>query len=415
MRTIKRRQKKANKHGTWALIEAPIPNAPEGKYISQIPSPNNLLTTASAIMQAGVPKENIKFYNYLRDRKPELVYADNIVYNMGEATCMDYLYNYAIDYFKILVSANRTSNIYPIGFYSWIHKNRRTMNLKNFIKTSAHYFEDEIYQSITGEKPEKGTEFHDAWELNDWEFMKNFVCSKAKGIRCTIRASRGCPHDCRMCPIRRIHERKVRRYSIGWVLQELDTLYNDYNIRQIGFLDDNLFFNRKWGKMLLKKMVARNYKGANFTFEEGLDVPTALDEELVSLMKQAHFTHIKLGVESLNKETLDFIRKPYRDPKQAIAAIKMLQKYKLNPVCFLCVGFPTDTEESLKETFKVMVDLGVKLRVQVLWSYPGIDFAGRGLSNEKLKEMACDVMYDTGSVAWRRPEKSKKSDERVKK
>jgi radical SAM superfamily enzyme YgiQ (UPF0313 family) len=357
-------------------------------------------------MAAGVPEKNIKFYNFLRDRNPEIVRADNIVYNMGEATCMDYLYNYAIEYFNILIASNRKSKIFQTGFYSWIHKNKqKSYFIKNIIKTSAHYFEDEIYQNITGKKPEKGIEWRNAWQLNDWQFMKNFVCSKNKGIRCTIRASRGCPHNCRMCPILKIHNKKVRRYSIKWVLDEIDILYHKYGIRQIGFLDDNLFFNRKWGKRLLKKMIEKDYKGTNFTFEEGLDVPTALDEELVSLMKKARFTHIKLGVESLHKPTLDFIRKPYRNPKQAIDAINLLKKYKLSPVCFICIGFPTDTEETLQKTFNILKELKVKLRVQILFGYPGVNFTGQGLSNEKLKEMACEAMYETNSVAWRKKKK----------
>jgi radical SAM superfamily enzyme YgiQ (UPF0313 family) len=388
----------------WALIEAPIPNAPEGKYISQIPSPNNLLTAASALL--AIKQKDIHFFNFLKERHPPVIYAKNIIYNMGEATCMDYLYNYAYDYLKMLWMHNPKSSIYLIGYHPWLHGVELKENYPNVILTTPHYFEHDI---ITHIKPnhniDKETQWHNKWSLNDWQWMLKNATSKTKGTRCTFRASRGCPHSCTMCPVLQTYGKKVRRYSVDWVLSEIDELYYNHNVRQIGFLDDNLMFDRKWGKELLHKIILKNYKGLSFTFEEGLDVPTANDEELLSLLKQAHFTHIKLGVESFNPKTLKYINKPYKDPEQAMNAIRLLQKYKLSPVCFICIGFPDDTEESIKKDIAVLIELKVKLRVQILWAYPGIDFQGKGLSNILLKKLQQDAMYGTNSCAWRKKDK----------
>jgi len=208
-----------------------------------------------------------------------------------------------------------------------------------------------------------------------------------------------------MCPVLQTYGAKVQRYSVDWVMHEIDTLYHVYGVRQIGFLDDNLLFEKKWAKELLNRIIAKNYKGLSLTFEEGLDVPTALDEELVALIKKAKFTHTKLGVESFNSDTLHFIQKPYRDGALAIKAIKLLQKYKLSPVCFICIGFPNDTEESIRKDIQTLKDLKVKLRVQILWGYPGVDFKGQGLSQETLKELQREAMYGTNSVAWRKKPK----------
>ena len=49
----------------WSLIECPIPNAPEGKYISQIPTPTNLLMIADALKYKGIT--DIKLYNFLKE------------------------------------------------------------------------------------------------------------------------------------------------------------------------------------------------------------------------------------------------------------------------------------------------------------------------------------------------------------
>lgn len=387
----------------WALIEAPIPNAPEAKYISQIPSPTNLLLAASALIGEGLArKEDFKLYNFLKDRNPDVVRAKNIIYNMGEATCMDYLYDYAHAYLKLLRDYNPGSRIICIGYHTWLHADE--LRKKGFEVGNAHTFEDDILGYTTGKQ------WHNAWELNDWEWMHANVKSVTKGIRVTFRASRGCPHKCVMCPVTQTYESRVARNTVEWVMEEIDTLYHTHGVRQIGFLDDNLMFNRPWAKELLRRIIAKNYKGLSLTFEEGLDVPTALDEELLVLLKKAKFTHIKLGVESFNEDTLNFIKKPYRKAQMAIDAIKLLKKHKLSPVCFICIGFPNDTEESIRKDIKTLLDLKVKLRVQILWAYPGVTFQGKGLSAETLKQLQRDAMYGSNSVAWRKKPKPAKQD-----
>jgi radical SAM superfamily enzyme YgiQ (UPF0313 family) len=390
---------KRSPYMSWALIEAPIPNAPEGKYISQIPSPTNLLTLASALK--AINQKDIKLFNFLKVREPPIIKAANIVYNMGEATCMDFLYNYAYKYLWVLSRNNPKSKIFLIGYHPWLHMNELTY--PNVIYTTPHYFEYDIITMVCPKhKFDKETQWPNAWELNDWDWMHNNVRSVTKGIRCTFRSSRGCPHNCTMCPVLQTYGKQVRRYSVEWTMNEIDILYNKYGVRQIGFLDDNLMYDRVMGKELLHQIIARQYKGLSLTFEEGLDVPTANDEELISLLKQAHFTHIKLGVESFNVETLKFINKPYKDPKLAWRAIELLQKYKLNPVCFICIGFPCDTEESIQHDVDILKKLKVKLRVQILWAYPGIDYQGKGLPASTLKKLQQDAMYGTNSCAWRK-------------
>ena len=385
----------------YTLIEMPIPNAPEAKYFSQIPSPNNLLTVATALKSVGIT--DFKFYNFLKERNPPIIKGETICANFGEATCMDYLYNYALKYLKALREANPLSNILLTGYHAWLHRDE--FEKLGYNVTRPHTFENDIIGKT------EYTEWHNDWELNDWEWMKKNVCSKNKGIRVTIRATRGCGQVCRMCPVNIVygHEKKLIRYSVDWVIQEIETLYNKYNIREIGMLDDNLFADLEWGKELLNRIISAKYKGLRFTFEEGLTVPQACNEELCSLLKQAKFYHIKLGVEAFDKETLDFIQKPYRDPEMAIQAIKTLQKYKLNPTCFICIGFPTNTEESIRRDIKTLIDLKVKLRVQILWAYPGIDFAGKSLPKEKLKELQQYAMNATGSCAWRKKDKNAKT------
>ena len=79
------------------------------------------------------------------------------------------------------------------------------------------------------------------------------------------------------------------------------------------------------------------------------------------LLHQAGFYHIKLGVESFDAATLDFMGKPYKDPEKAVKAIKLLKKYHLTPTCFMVLGMPTQTEGSILRDIQMFVELALFL------------------------------------------------------
>jgi radical SAM superfamily enzyme YgiQ (UPF0313 family) len=371
----------------WLLIEAPIPHAPEGKYKSQMPSPNNLLQVATAIRERG---EEVIIHNFTSIKAPPVVEkADNFVMNLSECTVMDYCLDHALDYLHILRFYYPEQPFWLTGFYSWLHKNE--LQVQGFKVADPLRFEDEI----VGDSNTK--DYHLSWDI--WDFSQSPSLGGRR--RATIRASRGCPRHCLECPVYLVYRQHTRYFSPEWVLNEIKELYNR-GVREISFLDDNLCANNRWIKQILNSIIECKFKGLHFTFEEGMEVYQALDEELVGLLKKAGFYHIKLGVESLNTDTLKFMRKGYTDPQMAVDAIKNLQKCKLNPVVFLCFGFPTDTEESLRYTIEKCVELGVKLRVQILWRYPGISFAECPVSVAKLKRLQQEAMYRTNSCAWRK-------------
>lgn len=372
----------------WHLIEAPNPNSPEGKYKSHIPTANNLLQVAAALKHQG---HSVQLYNFLHDRRPPLVYGDNIVLNIFEATCMDYYANYALDYLKTLRMFNPQSVIRLIGFYPWLH--RSELEAQGFKVADPLYFERDI-AGCDGEFPTP-------WQM--WNFEWSPTLGKTR--RVTIRAQRGCPRSCSECPVYLVYHQRMRSFSIDWVLNEIRELYSR-GIREIGFLDDNLCVNSKWVKQILNSIIEQKFKGLHFTFEEGLEVYQALDDELLTLLKKAGFYHIKLGVESFNPAVLKFIGKSYTDPQMAIAAIKNLQRYKLNPTCFLCFGFPSDTEESIRATIDRVCELNVKLRVQLLFYYPGISFNPCPIPAARLKQLKDEAMVRTNSCSWRKSKSS---------
>ena len=371
----------------WALIELPNPNSAEAKYKSQIPSPNNLLQVATALKQVG---HQVKLYNFFRDRYPPIVEADAYVLDIFPCTCMDYYADYAIGYLNSMGMFLQNKEVWLTGFYPWLHKSDMPHNVAD-----PTYFDNSI-AGVAGD-------FHNDWDAFDSTTIPAY---KDGHRRITIRASRGCPHQCRMCPVALTYHGVVRRYPVGWVLDEIEELHKR-GVWDIGFLDDNLFSDHKWAKTLLGEMITRQYKkrGMAFTFEEGLDVPTALNEEIVGKLKEAGFYRIKLGVETFQKESLEYIRKPYRDPEMAKSAIRLLKSYGLSPTCFQIIGLPTQTLESVTQDIGMFKELGVKIRAQILWEYPGVSFHP-SLSAQQMKELCHLALEQTGSLTWKHRTKS---------
>jgi len=133
-----------------------------------------------------------------------------------------------------------------------------------------------------------------------------------------------------------------------------------------------------------------------------------------NILKELEKDCIRLGGKETRPVLLSFTSDPYQPLDEELQitreAIKLLKKHKLSPVCFICIGFPNDTEESIRKDIKTLLDLKVKLRVQILWAYPGVDFQGQGLSAETLKQLQRDAMYGSNSVAWRKKPKPVKKD-----
>ena len=386
----------------YALIELPNPNSAEAKYKSQIPTPNNLLQTATALELAG---HEVEVYNFFRERYPEMIEADAYVFDFFPCTCMDYYGNFALEYLDSYRIFMGDKPAWVIGFYAWLNQEKMP-----FPVAPPRNFEDIIagpIGSIYDAEYPVNSNYYNAWHLFDFNSIPRY---KDGHNRITIRASRGCPYSCSMCPVTLSHGGGIlKRHPIAWVLHEIDMLYEEHDIWDIGFLDDNLFSDQAWAMELLLAMKAKGYrkKGLRFTFEEGLDVPTANNEDIIRLLKENGFYHIKLGVETFDSKTLEAINKPYRNPALAISAIKLLQSYKLSPVCFQMIGLPTQTRESITDDTQLFKREGVKVRAQILWEYPGTSVHPT-LSAGDLKELCYNALLETGSLTWKPKDKKEK-------
>jgi magnesium-protoporphyrin IX monomethyl ester (oxidative) cyclase len=162
--------------------------------------------------------------------------------------------------------------------------------------------------------------------------------------------SRGCPARCSFCSSSRFWGYRYRFRSPKNVLDEIEELITKWGIREIQFEDDNFTANKKRAKEIFKGIIERGYN-VSFNMPNGIAVWT-LDSEMIELMKEAGCYEVTLAFESGCQQVLDqIIHKPLNLEK-AEEITKMIHKAGIHTNAFYIFGFPGETKEQMKETFR---------------------------------------------------------------
>jgi len=184
--------------------------------------------------------------------------------------------------------------------------------------------------------------------------------------------SRGCPANCIFCSIHSIWGRKYRARSVQNIITELKQLKEKYGIKEIQFEDDNLTFDKKRALDLFEAMIREKLNLA-WTTPNGVAL-WSLDQELLLKMKESGCYRLCLAIESGDQE---FLTKTIKKPlslEKVKELMYWIKKYKFETDAFFVVGFPDETLEQLKNTFKFAQNLGTdNVSFYLATPYPGTE------------------------------------------
>jgi len=169
-----------------------------------------------------------------------------------------------------------------------------------------------------------------------------------------IEGSRGCPYDCSYCSVGLAWGKKVRYKTVENLLEEIEQNVEKYGVKTVWFGDDNLAFNRAWFTKFLREFASRNVPvkldASNFSVRH-------LDEEVVDLLIKAGFQRICVAVESGSQAIQEAIGKRL-DFEQVSETVRMLKDKGLWVHLCWMVGFPGETLEQVRQTFRFARELG---------------------------------------------------------
>ena len=166
---------------------------------------------------------------------------------------------------------------------------------------------------------------------------------------------------------------KYRQISVKKALDEVGSLIENYNIREI--MDDSGTFPiGDWLREFCNGMIERGYSkkirmSCNMRFNSGL---TETDYQL---MGKAGFRFLLYGLESVNQNTLDKINKNLK-VSQIKPALKWAKKAGLKPHLTVMIGYPWETKKEAKKTLgfaKEIFEEGLAdtLQATIIIPYPG--------------------------------------------
>ncbi len=206
-----------------------------------------------------------------------------------------------------------------------------------------------------------------------------------------IQYSRGCPFGCDFCDVTTLFGRKIRTKATEQVLEELERLYALGWRDEVFFVDDNFIGNKTRLKTELLPAVIRwmEKRQYPFSFNTQASINLADDEELMTLMVQAGFDCVFIGIETPNEDSLSECNKVQNKGRDLVACVKKIQRSGMQVQAGFILGFDSDKPSAFDNLIKFIQKSGVVTAMVGLLNAPrGTELYRRLMSENRLSEAA---------------------------
>jgi radical SAM superfamily enzyme YgiQ (UPF0313 family) len=162
----------------------------------------------------------------------------------------------------------------------------------------------------------------------------------------SVQYSRGCPFSCEFCDIIEIYGRVPRTKTNEQMLRELDVLRELGWRGQVFIVDDNFIGNKRNVKKLLPELIEWSERHRHpFLFVTEASVNLAEDDQLLEMMRRAHFRSVFLGIETPVEESLKEAQKGQNTRRDLLESVGKIQSYGIEVMAGFIVGFDNDPED----------------------------------------------------------------------
>jgi anaerobic magnesium-protoporphyrin IX monomethyl ester cyclase len=162
----------------------------------------------------------------------------------------------------------------------------------------------------------------------------------------TVSTMRGCPYSCHWCS-RGVYGKSYRRRSPQSVVDEMKLIQQQYNPDNIWFVDDVFTVSHKWLEEFTLLVEEQNLQ---FNYE-CITRADRLNEEVIQFLKRSGCFRVWIGAESGSQKIIDLMDRRV-DVKVVQQMINAAQKAGIQAGTFIMLGYPTETEEDIKQTLQ---------------------------------------------------------------
>jgi len=196
----------------------------------------------------------------------------------------------------------------------------------------------------------------------------------------TIVTSRGCPFKCIYCGSHNIFGRRTRRRSVKNVVDEIEHLVKNYDMKGIYYCDDTFTLSSRWVKEYCEELRKRNLN-IKWGCQSRVD---QTDRELMSKMKESGLVQLDFGVESGSEKILKVLGKGGAGDRtaQIKESFKLCKELDIRTLATFIIGNPEETREDIDESFKVAKEIDADYTAfYFLTPYPGTDIYTMAIEN----------------------------------
>lgn len=177
----------------------------------------------------------------------------------------------------------------------------------------------------------------------------------------SLQFSRGCPFDCEFCDVTAKFGHAPRTKSASRVIAELDAIGAAGWRGPVFFVDDNLIGNKRALKRdLLPALISwQRSQRWRFPFYTEASINLADDGELMSLMAEAGFDTVFVGIETPDAASLAECNKRQNQGRDLVADVKRIQRAGLQVQGGFIVGFDSDATNIFQRQVEFIQKSGI--------------------------------------------------------
>lgn len=189
-------------------------------------------------------------------------------------------------------------------------------------------------------------------KLDDIPIIKYDFLDMYNIKKVAIDVGRGCPFGCIFCSTKTFWKRKFRLKSPQRIVDEIQFLYEKYNIKKFSLTHDLFTVDLEKVKEFCNLLINSNI---NISWACSSRIDT-LDEEALQIMSKSGCTGIFFGIETGSNRLQKIINKNL-DINKVIPVIQSVAKYNIKYVLSFIYGFPQEEECDLRQTVALIQNL----------------------------------------------------------
>lgn len=205
----------------------------------------------------------------------------------------------------------------------------------------------------------------DKYRAHNWHCFGNLEQRQPYAI---IYTSLGCPFNCSYCCVNTVYGGpSIRFRSPEKVVEEIDYLIKNYNVRNIRIVDD-IFTLRPERVICLCDLIIQGKYDLNMWCYARLDT---VNEIMLRKMKQAGINWICYGIEAGREEVREGVYKRIKLDRIK-KGVEMTQAAGINIIANFIFGLPDDNLETMQETLNMAKEFNFEyVNFYVAMAWPG--------------------------------------------